>query len=102
MLFSVLLLENGIFVLSQGGVFVPFFKPHREVFVCNFKSKYQLEKKKKKERKKKNRILRKDLSAVSGNSCRTKETRLILESGIYISFTNISEGTAFQVFSWYF
>ena len=81
----------------------PFFKLHREVFVCKFKSKYQLEKKKKrKERKKKNRILIKDLSAVSGNSCRTKETRLILESGIYISFTNISEGTAFQVFSWYF
>ena len=100
MLFSVLLLENGIFVLSQGGAFVPFFKPHREVFVCKFKSKYQL--KKKKERKKKNRILIKDLSAVSGNSCRTKETRLILESGIYISFTIISEGTAFEVFSWYF
>ena len=28
-------------------------------------------------------------------TCRTKEARLILQSGIYISYTNISESTAF-------
>ena len=81
----------------------PFLSPTVRFLYVSLKANTYLKKKKKrKERKKKNRILIKDLSAVSGNSCRTKETRLILESGIYISFTNISEGTAFQVFSWYF
>ena len=78
----------------------PFLSPTVRFLYVSLKANTNL--KKKKERKKKNRILIKDLSAVSGNSCRTKETRLILVSGIYISFTNISEGTAFQVFSWYF